>query len=406
MTTSSLARLGFAPCALFVTSLGFVPACASSSAPPAAVDTPAPTVTYEALRDDMRQLWSEHVIWTRVVILSAAGGLPDLPFATERLLRNQADIGEALAAYYGEANGQQITALLREHILIAADLIYAAAGGDAQALSDANTRWIANADAIAAFFASLNGAWAENDLRQLMREHLSQTAAEATARLSGDFDADVLAYDVVNEHILDMADVFTDGIAAQFPDKVAAPALGARAAGLHLVMRKLWMDHASWERFFLMTTTSNLPDLGQVTDRLLRNAADLGDVLRPYYGDAAGDQLTSLLRTHILLTGSLVGAASAGDTREVEQVQRLWNDNGNEIADFLYSANPSFWSDADLRQQLQTHLGQTFDEARARLAADFTRDVAIFDAIELHILGLADTLSDGINAQFTTLSLH
>jgi hypothetical protein len=82
-------------------------------------------------------------------------------------------------------------------------------------------RWYANADDIAEFLAGANPAWPVNTLKQMMHTHLDQTLAEATARLTGDWDADVAAYDEIHLHILAMADALADGIVAQFPDRFA-----------------------------------------------------------------------------------------------------------------------------------------------------------------------------------------
>ncbi len=78
----------------------------------------------------MRRLWEDHIVWTRQFVVSAVADLPDKAAATERLLRNQADIGDAIKPFYGDAAGQRLTALLREHITVAAELVAAAKAGD------------------------------------------------------------------------------------------------------------------------------------------------------------------------------------------------------------------------------------------------------------------------------------
>src|SRR5215217_3579879 len=65
-----------------------------------------------AFQDAMRKLWEDHITWTRIFIISAAGDLPDKAAATERLLQNQADIGNAIKPYYGDAAGDKLTTLL------------------------------------------------------------------------------------------------------------------------------------------------------------------------------------------------------------------------------------------------------------------------------------------------------
>jgi prophage DNA circulation protein len=173
-----------------------------------------------AFHDAMRKLWEDHVTWTRLYIVSAAAGLPDAQPTAERLLRNQADIGDAIKPFYGEAAGQRLTALLRPHILIAADLVTAAKAGDTAAVQAASARWYANANEIADFLSDANrDNWPRQTLRSEMRHHLDLTLEQAQARLRGDWPADIAAYDKVHQHILGMADVLSKGIVSQFPRK-------------------------------------------------------------------------------------------------------------------------------------------------------------------------------------------
>ena len=174
-----------------------------------------------SLQTAMRKLWEDHITWTRVFIISAAGDLPDKEAATQRLLQNQVDIGNAIKPFYGAAAGDQLTALLKDHIVIAADVVTAAKANDKAKLDDANKRWLANADQIAAFLSKANPKnWPETEMRTMMHDHLQLTTNEAVARLHGDWAGDIRAYDAVHEQILKMADMLAMGIANQFPDKV------------------------------------------------------------------------------------------------------------------------------------------------------------------------------------------
>lgn len=195
-------------------------ALALSRGSEAHVTAPHAVTKETAFRLAMRTLWSEHAAWTRQVIVSVAAGTPDLDVAVKRLLRNQTDIGNAVAPYYGRAAGRQLTRLLREHIVIAADLLGAAKQGDAEALADAQARWARNGDAIAAFLTKANpDHWPAAATRSMMRAHLALTTREAVARLNGRWAADVAAADAVNRQILHMADALANGIVAQFPGR-------------------------------------------------------------------------------------------------------------------------------------------------------------------------------------------
>jgi len=184
----------------------------------AASGRPARTVTVNAaqLRQDMRKLWSDHVIWTREYIVAAIDGSPDLTAATNRLLRNQEDIGHAIAPFYGNAAGEKLTGLLKQHILVAVDVVAAAKAKDKAGYAEASRRWEQNAEEIADFLSGANPNWPKSALSTMMRMHLATTTKEVVARLNRNWDDDVAAFDEVYAHILRMSDALTDGIVKQF----------------------------------------------------------------------------------------------------------------------------------------------------------------------------------------------
>jgi len=111
--------------------------------------TASPALTFQ---DAMRKLWEDHITWTRLYIVSTVSDLPDQGPTAQRLLQNQDDIGNAIKPFYGEDAGNQLSFLLRDHILIAADLLQAAKSGDTAAFEAASARWYVNADDIAIFW--------------------------------------------------------------------------------------------------------------------------------------------------------------------------------------------------------------------------------------------------------------
>ena len=168
----------------------------------------------------MRKLWEDHITFTRLYIISVAHNLPDKDATAQRLLANQADIGNAIKPFYGDAAGEKLTALLKDHILGAADLLAAAQAGDKAKVDAASTKWYANANDVAAFLNGANPkAWPLSDMQSMMKTHLDLTLEEATARLHGDWAGDVAAYDKVHNEILEMAGMLSSGIVAQFPDQ-------------------------------------------------------------------------------------------------------------------------------------------------------------------------------------------
>ena len=181
----------------------------------------------EPVRSALRKLWADHVIWTRQYIIAAVAGTPDADAAAGRLLRNQEDIGTAVAGFYGQAAGDRLTDLLKQHIMIAVDLVAAAKSGDDTAFAEHDARWTANIREIAAFLAGANPAWPEKDVLDLLALHLKLTKDETVARITGDYDADVRAFDDIFTEILVVADTLHDGLAAQFPERFGAVATPA-----------------------------------------------------------------------------------------------------------------------------------------------------------------------------------
>lgn len=199
------------------------------------------------------------------------------------------------------------------------------------------------------------------------------------------------------------------------PGAMAAPSTGrgghatrsthpaATPAGdvpLRQAMRKLWEDHVAWTRLVIVSTVANLPDLEATTNRLLQNQTEIGNAVKPFYGDAAGEKLTRLLRAHIVGAAQLLAAAKAGDAAGLDAAKAAWYANGDEIAGFLSRANPSNWPEAEMRSMMRQHLDLTLSEAVDQLHGSYPESVADYDKIQDEILRMADMLSDGLARQF------
>ena len=196
------------------------PAPAAQAGGEAKAAATAPTMSATDLRNGMRKLWSDHTTYTRSYIVSALAGLPDLPAVTQRLLRNQDDIGAAIKPIYGDEAGKKLAALLRDHILIAADITKAAKASDTKAVEAGQKKWRANADDIAAFLAAANPNWKKPTLTDHLYKHLDYVTAQVVARIKAEWPADIQAFDKGNEHMLMFADELSEGIIKQNPKKV------------------------------------------------------------------------------------------------------------------------------------------------------------------------------------------
>jgi hypothetical protein len=165
-------------------------------------------------------------------------------------------------------------------------------------------------------------------------------------------------------------------------------------------MRQLWEDHIVWTRLAIISLTTDSPDTQATVARLLRNQTDIGNAVKPFYGKAAGNELTRQLRLHIVIAADVVAAAKAGNQAKLAAAQARWAKNGDDIAAVLASVNPQYWKPAKMKAELRTHLKLTTEEAVARLTGNWAADVAAYDQIHLHALHVADLLSEGLIKQF------
>jgi hypothetical protein len=171
------------------------------------------------LKDNLRKLWIDHVVWSKNYIVSAFANSEDKEKVLARLLQNQQDIGNVYKPYYGEAVGDKLAQLLREHILIDGKVVAAVLAGNQADLEKYNKEWYNNADDIAKFLRAQNPKYSYEQLQEMLHEHLELFTDDVAARVKKDWDAEIVAFDKGMEHMMLFADILTVGIVKQFPDK-------------------------------------------------------------------------------------------------------------------------------------------------------------------------------------------
>jgi hypothetical protein len=174
----------------------------------------------------------------------------------------------------------------------------------------------------------------------------------------------------------------------------------AKVVALHEAMDRLWTDHVTWTRIVITDFDANAPDLKPDLARLLRNQVEIGNAIKPFYGAAAGNELTRLLHTHIMEAVPVLTYARDGDKAKLTQAMKTWSANARQIAAFLSKANPQAWPLAATNSMMATHLALTTQEAVAHLEHRWTADIAAYDQVRNEILMMADTLANGIVARF------
>lgn len=166
----------------------------------------------------MNLVWEQHIMWTRMLLISIAENLNDLEATKSRLLENPKDIANVFRRYYGNDIAKTIQELLTEHLVIGGDLMVALKKGNQKLATELNTKWYKNADDMANAFSSINPFYSKEEVGNMLYEHLKLTTNEVNARLRQDYRADIQAYDMVQKEILEMSQFFVNGIVKQFPN--------------------------------------------------------------------------------------------------------------------------------------------------------------------------------------------
>ena len=170
------------------------------------------------LLEQMNLVWEQHIMWTRMLLISIAESLKDLDATQTRLLRNPGDIANVFRPYYGANVTNKIEKLLTEHLVIGKNLIVALKNNNQKEAMELNKKWYQNADDMAEAFSSINSFYPKEEIRKMLYEHLRITTDEVNARLKGDYVADINAYNMVQKEILQMSRFFVNGIVRQFPN--------------------------------------------------------------------------------------------------------------------------------------------------------------------------------------------
>jgi hypothetical protein len=173
-----------------------------------------------------------------------------------------------------------------------------------------------------------------------------------------------------------------------------------KQVALYSDMRKLWTDHATWTREYMVNSVNGSASVTPSANRLMKNQEEIGRAMGDYYGRDAGKELTRLLKEHISIAAEVVNATKENDQVKLDSVNARWQTNANEISKFLSAANPDNWPEGTLSDMMGTYLTKTADELDAIVKKQYDKSVTAFDNILDHMMEMSDTLSLGIIKQF------
>jgi hypothetical protein len=176
---------------------------------------------------------------------------------------------------------------------------------------------------------------------------------------------------------------------------------------LRNLIRKLLSEQSLWTRFLIISTLSGLGDIEVVTDRLYKNAIDIGNLFRLYYGDAIGNEIQNSLRTYFSLIIALINAykntafdtLSNTDLTLIHQANAPLYTAAGQFSILLSNINP-YWNQQTLGNIFKNTIDMLNDEIYKRRTYQYYADVTQYDFIEYYALMTADILWNGFINQF------
>ena len=167
---------------------------------------PTPALPSPSMHDDMRHLWMDHIVWSRIITMGVFSDLKGVDAYKERLVMNSYDMTNLLVPYFGKEGAYEFAGLFERHVTLASDVLDAYKSGYETLIRDTTYAWYLNADEIASLLCKINPAWDFAQMRALWRQHLDTVVDEALDYKMADYKGDVVCYDAAQDHVFVLAD--------------------------------------------------------------------------------------------------------------------------------------------------------------------------------------------------------
>ena len=373
-------------------------ACSSSTTTTPTTTEPAPKAEAQAVETNLQMTWGTESALTRLYLIEMLGGLNDASVARNRLLQSQTQVGELMAAFYGSSVTAHIENLLRDRTQLLIDYATAVKATDDPTMRSIETKLDDNATMLGRTLAY--GITAPVDLEGVLagmfRAQGLLLRQEITARTNRDFAAAGTAHTGYAAHVTMVSETLFSVITNMRPDLVAASTLTPSERAVTTDVHGLWLDGQGRTREWLVTAVAGLSDSVEAMNELLRAERAIGDRIGKAFGPAVGAQATTLLAQHAVLLDAYVIAAKGGNATATASARAAVLANAD-----AFGALAGTLGMTDATGVWRSDVEHTMNQVDARVAKNWSLDIASFD-LALNDGGrMADVVSAGILAKGT-----
>jgi hypothetical protein len=304
------------------------------------------SVTAGDLRSQLTVLLNEHVVLAADATNAALGGRPDeFDAAVAELDRNSEDLSALIGVAYGESAGQAFLPLWRKHIGFFVDYTNGLATKDQAAADKAVADLTAYADEFAAFLNSANPNLPKDTVSGLVLQHIMTLKGVVDAQATGDPQAAYQALGEAVAHMHMIADPLAGAISQQFPEKFPGDSESA-ASGLQATLNSLLQQHVAYAASATNAALGGrTAEFDAAVALLDRNSQEISTAIGSVYGDSAGQAFLPLWRKHIGFFVDYTTGLGTGDQAAADKAVADLTAYADEFAAFLNSANPNLPKD-------------------------------------------------------------
>lgn len=351
----------------------------------------------------LRILLRRLLIWTRAYIRSVYAGVGTPEELFGRLYLETADFGDLILAFFGRRNANRYTQLLNQFTFGLRDLFTAQQQGNTESVNENVNSLYQNISDRAAFLASINPYFNENEWKNMSNTYLQYILEEANAYASGDYNKDIELFD----NLTALTDKIGDFFAQSLNDYITSgsqniPEQGTQCLTYEEVnqifnVRMRWFDLSVWIRNFMLSKYKGLGDVDENFNRLQEVSTEFINNLRKIFGDnPVLNDFQLQLNAYFGLIDSLTTAQMEGNKDETQRITQLLYQNAHDRVTSLASLNPSFWKSNEAEAILAYRVSDTINESTTFLTGDNARNLDIFSTLLDDAEAIGDFVTPGL----------
>lgn len=171
------------------------------------------------LNNNMRKEWINHIVLTHEYMRATMSDNPDSKIFTDAAMENAENIAGIFGEYYEGDVEQKLSDLFKTHVNLTKDNIEAIKRNDEAIMDNLEESLKNNTNEIANYLNSINPDWDKTELTAMINEHLAFVMGLTESVKDKNTDEELEGIEENMDHIIEMADSFTNGIVNQFKDK-------------------------------------------------------------------------------------------------------------------------------------------------------------------------------------------